>query len=168
MSREGYQGTWASRKLLDRVDSGKLKKDKIIKTGRYGKKIIIPKNASVSKLIALHSASNLFLQSKTSTARGIKKTRDSVIESLGANYDIPKDMAEVLYNMFDETDMEDITRNSNASVVWGHVVDFMNNKIGQLDLIDRLQRYANVDYVHDKDIRDNVNEMLTYLKKHKK
>ena len=168
LDREGYQGTWSSGKLLDRLTTGKLKKTSILKSGKYGKKITVPKDASVSKLIAIHSASKMFMESKTSTAKGIKSTRKSVIESLGTNYDIPDEMAEVLYNMFDNTDMEDLSKYSNASVVWGNVVDFLQKDIGELDLIDRLQKYANIDYVHDKDMRDKVHGMLDYLKKHRK
>ena len=39
---------------------------------------------------------------------------------------------------------------------------------GELDLIDRLMVYANVDYNHDKDLRNKVNNMITYLKSKRK
>ena len=173
LERQGFQGTWASRRLLDKLNVKKIKGKKLLKRGKYGKKIQLSKDLNTTQLIAINQATKNFLQSKTSTSKGIKDTRESVIKSLQRTFgefddEVDYDMAEVLYNLFDDTDFEDITQYSNASIVWTDIIVFMKKDIGELDLIDRLIKYGNVDYNHDKDLRDKVNNMITYLKSKRK
>lgn len=164
LERGGFQGTWASKKLYDRLTGGKLKQSKIVKRG----KIKITRDLPTTKLIAISQASHQFIESKTSTSRGISETRNSVIQSLKEHYgDVGKDIsykqAEVLYNMFDNTDFTDIARYSNASTVWTNVIDYINKEINEETLIDRLYRYGNVD-INDADMQEKVNDLIEYLK----
>lgn len=173
LERQGFQGTWASRRLLDKLNIKKLKGKNLLEKGKYGNKIKLSKELNMTQLIAINQATKNFLESKTSTSRGIKETRESVIKSLQRTFgefddEVDYDMAEVLYDLFDDTDFEDISQYSNASVVWTDIIDFMKKDIGELELIDRLMVYANVDYNHDKDLRDKVNNMITYLKSRRK
>lgn len=173
LQRGGYQGTWASGKLMDKLSISKLKGKKLIDKGKYGQKITLSKDLNMSQLIAINQATKNFLQSKTSTTRGINETRQSVIESLSRTFgefddEVDNDMAEVLYSLFDETDFEDIAQYSNASIVWTDVIDYLKHDIGELDLLDRLRIYGNVDYNHDKELRDKVNNMIEYLKTKRK
>lgn len=173
LERQGFQGTWASRRLLDKLNIRKLKGKKLLEEGKYGKKIQLSKDLNVTQLIAINQATKNFLKSKTSTSRGINETRESVIKSLQKTFgefddEVDYDMAEVLYSLFDETEFEDISQYSNASIVWTDIIDFMKKDIGELDLIDRLMTYGNVDYNHDKDLRDKVNNMIEYLKSKRK
>lgn len=165
LERGGFEGTWASKKLMGRLTGGKLKQSKLVKRG----KIKISRDLSTTKLIAISQASHQFLESKTSTTRGISETRNSVIQSLKEHYgDVGKDIsykqAEVLYNMFDNTDFTDLARYSNASTVWTNVIDYINKEIDEETLIDRLYRYGNVDSYNDADMRDKVNDLIDYLK----
>lgn len=165
LERGGFEGTWASKKLMGRLTGGKLKQSKLVKRG----KIKISRDLSTTKLIAISQASHQFLESKTSTTRGISETRNSVIQSLKEHYgDVGKDIsykqAEVLYNMFDNTDFTDLARYSNASTVWTNVIDYINKEIDEETLIDRLYRYGNIDSYNDADMRDKVNDLIDYLK----
>ena len=72
--------------------------------------------------------------------------------------------AELLYTLFDETDFEDVSRYSNASVVWTVLTGYVKKEINEDTLLDQLQRYGNIDYNNDKDLRGKVNEMVKYLK----
>lgn len=173
LNRGGFEGTWASKRLEDKLSVSKLKGKKLLKKGKNGYQIRLPKDLNMSQLIAINQSTKNFLESKTSTVKGINKTRDKVISSLQATFgefddEVTYEMAEVLYNLFDETDFEDIAQYSNASVVWTDVIDYLKGDIGQLDLLDRLRVYGNVDYNHDKDLRDKVNGMIEYLSKYRK
>lgn len=167
LERGGFRGTWASGKLEARLTSGKIKSKKLIKKG----KIRLSKELSTTNLIAINKAARQFIESKTSTSRGIEQTRKSVIQSLSDHYgDIGKEIdykqAEVLYNLFDETDFEDITKYSSASAVWGNIADYITGEISEETLIDRLVRYNNID-LKDADMRDKVDDIVKYLKDNK-
>lgn len=168
LEKGGFTGTWASGKLINRLNVKKLKGKKLLTT-KGVTRVRISKDLSTTNLIAINQATRQFLESKTSTSRGIKETRNSVIKSLqktfgDMNYEIDYKQAELMYNLFDETDFEDVSRYSNASVVWTVLTGYIKKEINEETLLDQLQRYGNVDYNNDKDLRDKVNEMLKYIK----
>lgn len=172
LEKGGFTGTWASGKLINRLSVNKLKGKKLIVKKGTLPRIRLNKNLSTTNLIAINQATRQFIESKTSTSRGIKDTRQSVISSLqktfgDMDYDINYEQAELMYNLFDETDFEDISRYSNASVVWTILTGYIKKEIGELDLLDQLRRYANVDYNHDKDLREKVNKMIEYIKENR-
>lgn len=168
LEKGGFTGTWASGKLINRLNVKKLKGKKLLTT-KGVTRVKISKDLSTTNLIAINQATRQFLESKTSTSRGIKETRKSVIKSLqktfgDMNYEIDYKQAELMYNLFDETDFEDVSRYSNASVVWTVLTGYIKKEINEETLLDQLQRYGNVDYNNDKDLRDKVNEMVKYIK----
>lgn len=168
LEKGGFTGTWASSKLINRLNVKKLKGKKLLTT-KGVTRVRISKDLSTTNLIAINQATRQFLESKTSTSRGIKETRNSVIKSLqetfgDMNYEIDYKQAELMYNLFDETDFEDVSRYSNASVVWTVLTGYIKKEINEETLLDQLQRYGNVDYNNDKDLRDKVNEMVKYIK----
>ena len=168
LEKGGFTGTWASGKLINRLNVKKLKGKKLLTT-KGVTRVKISKDLTTTNLIAINQATRQFLESKTSTSRGIKETRKSVIKSLqktfgDMNYEIDYKQAELMYNLFDETDFEDVSRYSNASVVWTVLTGYIKKEINEETLLDQLQRYGNVDYNNDKDLRDKVNEMVKYIK----
>lgn len=168
LEKGGFTGTWASGKLINRLNVKKLKGKKLLIT-KGVTRVKITKDLSTTNLIAINQATRQFLESKTSTSRGIKETRKSVIKSLkktfgDMNNEIDYKQAELMYNLFDETDFEDVSRYSNASVVWTVLTGYIKKEINEETLLDQLQRYGNVDYNNDKDLRDKVNEMIEYIK----
>lgn len=168
LEKGGFTGTWASGKLINRLNVKKLKGKKLLTT-KGVTRVKISKDLSTTNLIAINQATRQFIESKTSTSRGIKETRKSVIKSLqktfgDMNYEIDYKQAELMYNLFDETDFEDVSRYSNASVVWTVLTGYIKKEINEETLLDQLQRYGNVDYNNDKDLRDKVNEMVKYIK----
>ena len=168
LEKGGFTGTWASGKLINRLNVKKLKGKKLLTT-KGVTRVKISKDLSTTNLIAINQATRQFLESKTSTTRGIKETRKSVIKSLkktfgDMNNEIDYKQAELMYNLFDETDFEDVSRYSNASVVWTVLTGYIKKEINEETLLDQLQRYGNVDYNNDKDLRNKVNEMIDYIK----
>jgi len=168
LEKGGFTGTWASGKLINRLNVKKLKGKKLLTT-KGVTRVKISKDLSTTNLIAINQATRQFLESKTSTTRGIKETRKSVIKSLkktfgDMNNEIDYKQAELMYNLFDETDFEDVSRYSNASVVWTVLTGYIKKEINEETLLDQLQRYGNVNYNNDKDLRNKVNEMIDYIK----
>ena len=172
LDKSGYTGTWASGKLLNRMNVKKLQGRKILTKQKGVPKIKVNKNLSTTNLIAIHQATRQFLESKTSTTRGINETRKNVINSLQTTFsdmgnNISNEQAELLYSLFDNTDFEDISQYSNPSIVWTNVVDYIQKDTSEEELLDRLERYANVDINHDKDMREKVMKMIEYIKENR-
>lgn len=164
LERGGFYDSWASKKLINRLSKGKIKGKKIMKN----KKVKISKDLSMTHLLNINKATRMFLESKTSSTRGIRDTRKSVIGSLSEHFGsinkpISYEQAEIMYDLFDNTEFEDIARNSSSSDIWVPISDYLTHSINKDTLIDRLIRYGNVDYNNDADMRDKVNDMIKYL-----
>ena len=169
LKQSGMNKTWASGRLYDRLDVGKLGKTKIV--GRRGY-LNISKDLNATQLNAIARASDLFLQSKTSTIKGINETRNSVIESLRVSLGEDTEMlsyddAEFLYDLFNTTQFDDLAKYSNASTLWVQVEDYLQGKTDEDTLLDRLMTYGNLDYIKDLDIRDKTRDLIKKLLKRK-
>lgn len=169
LKQSGMNKTWASGKLYNRLDVGKLGKTKILNRRGY---LNISKDLNATQLNAIARASDLFLQSKTSTIKGIEQTRKSVIESLRVSLGEDTEMlsyddAEFLYDLFNTTDFDDLSKYSSASTLWVQVEDYLQGKTDEDTLLDRLMTYGNLDYNKDLDIRDKTRDLLKKLLKRK-
>ena len=169
LKQSGFNKTWASGRLYDRLDVGKLGKTKVLNRRGY---LNISKDLNATQLNAIARASDLFLQSKTSTARGIEQTRKNVIESLRVSLGEDTEMlsyddAEFLYDLFNTTQFDDLAKYSSASTLWVQVEDYLQGKTDEDTLLDRLMTYGNLDYNKDLDIRDKTRDLLKKLIKRK-
>lgn len=169
LKQSGMNKTWASGRLYERLDVGKLGKTKVLNRRGY---INISKDLNATQLNAIARASDLFLQSKTSTIKGIEQTRNSVIESLRVSLGEDTEMlsyddAEFLYDLFNTTQFDDLSKNSSASTLWVQVEDYLQGKTDEDTLLDRLMTYGNLDYNKDLDIRDKTRDLLKKLMKRK-
>ena len=169
LKQSGMNKTWASGKLYNRLDVGKLGKTKILSRRGY---LNITKDLTTTQLNAIARASDLFLQSKTSTVRGIEQTRNSVIESLRVSLGEDTEMlsyddAEFLYDLFNTTQFDDLAKHSSASTLWVQIEDYLQGKTDEETLLERLMTYGNLDYNKDLDIRDKTRDLLRKLIKRK-
>lgn len=169
LKQSGMNKTWASGRLYDRLAVGKLGKTKVLNRRGY---LNISKYLNATQLNAIARASDLFLQSKTSTTRGIEQTRKSVIESLRVSLGEDTEMlsyddAEFLYDLFNTTQFDDLSKYSSASTLWVQVEDYLQDKTDEDTLLDRLMTYGNLDYNKDLDIRDKTRDLLKKLIKRK-
>ena len=103
LEREFGKDKWAVKNLRDRLDTEKLNAWK--KTGR----IKYNKSMSITELRAVIKATNQFLNSQTSTKRGIKQVRKKQIESLRISLSTDEkeftfEEAETFYRLFEDTD----------------------------------------------------------------
>ena len=160
LQRRYRSGTWATKKLANRLSSNKMKM--WTKQG----KIKVPKHPTKQQLIAVNKAATQFLESATSTKKGIKTTREKTIESLrGTLSSEDKEMsyedAEKFYEMFGEDSFSNIADKIGASALQAVIEDAIEENDDEKDFIKRLETYAGVS-MNDLDIRESANNL--YMK----
>ena len=148
LSKSGYSGTWASRKLLNRLQGGKV--GDVIDVTKRGGQITGIKTArrlTKTEMVAIQKASSQFLVSKTSTKKGIEEVRQSTIESLKTTLSTDKkkltnEEAEALYNMLGDNDFDDFVQKVGASTMWNLIEDSKDAGDNEQGFFARLERMA--------------------------
>lgn len=152
LQRRYRSGTWATKKLANRLSSNKMKMWS--KSG----KIKIGKNLTKSQMVGLNKAINQFLSSATSTKKGIKSVREKTIESLrGTLSDDIEEMsyedAEKFYEMFGNNDFQTLADKIGSSALQACIEDAIESGDSEEDFIKRLEWYGGVS-MNDLDIRE--------------
>ena len=117
LNQAGYKGTWASKKLAERLDT------KVLKAWAKQGKIKVNKNLTNTQLKAIQKATQQFLISKTSKPSGIRKVKESTLDSLRATLseDIELDEMDVetayemLSNKAGNAGSQDISSSNNLA-----------------------------------------------------
>ena len=153
LQRRYKKGTWASKRLQNKLATNVIKGWNT-KSG----KIKIPKNASRTQLRAINKAVVNFLNSKTSTKKGIKEVREQTIESLKVTLSVDLDEitteeAETLYNMFGDNDFQEVASKIGASTLQACIEDAIENNDDENSFIKRLGWYSSIEF-NDVDIRN--------------
>ena len=151
LMRRYKSGTWATKKLANRLSNNKLK---MFKNG----KIKLSKNPTKAQLIAVNKAINQFLSSKTSTKKGISETRRKTIESLRGTLstdieEMSYDDAEKFYEMFGENDFQTLADKIGSSALQACIEDAIESGDSESDFIKRLEWYGGVS-MNDLDMRE--------------
>lgn len=151
LQRRYKSGTWASKKLANRLSSNKLnmwtKKGKI-KTG---------KNLTKAQLIGLNKAINQFLNSQTSTKKGISTWKKNQVESIKLNRsddpDFTEEDAEDFFEMFGDNDFDFFASKIGASALQEIIYDAMRENDSEDEFVARLSLYIEI---NDLDIREKA------------
>ena len=151
LQRRYKSGTWASKKLANRLSSNKLnmwtKKGKI-KTG---------KNLTKTQLIGLNKAINQFLNSQTSTKKGISTWKKNQVESIKLNrsddLDFTEEDAEDFFEMFGDNDFDFFASKIGASALQEIIYDAMRENDSEDEFVARLSLYIEI---NDLDIREKA------------
>ena len=151
LQRRYKSGTWASKKLANRLSSNKLnmwtKKGKI-KTG---------KNLTKAQLIGLNKAINQFLNSQTSTKKGISTWKKNQVESIKLNrsddLDFTEEDAEDFFEMFGDNDFDFFASKIGASALQEIIYDAMRENDSEDEFVARLSLYIEI---NDLDIREKA------------
>lgn len=156
LQRRFKSGTWASKKLANRLSQNKID---MWKNG----KIKLGKNPTKTQLTGLNKAINQFLKSKTSTKKGIKSVRESTIESLrGTLSTEDKEMsyedAETFYSMFGDNDFSFVRDFVPASTLQAVIEDAIEESDSENSFIKRLEDYSDVSF-NDLDLRDRAKKL---------
>lgn len=138
LNQAGYKGTWASKKLADRLDT------KVLNAWNKQGKIKINKTLTNTQLKAIQKATQQFMTSQTSKVSGIKKVKESTLDSLRATLskDIELDEMDVesAYEMLSNKDF-DYFNNADrvgASTMWALIEDAKEYDQSEDTFISRL------------------------------
>ena len=157
LQRRYKSGTWASKKLANRLSSNKMRM--WTKKG----KIKLSKNPTRSQLVAVNKAITQFLNSQTSTKKGISDVREKTIESLRGTLstdveEMSYDDAEKFYERFGNNDLQTIADKIGSSALQACIEDAIENGDSESDFVKRLEWYGGVG-MNDLDIRDAANRL---------
>lgn len=139
-------GTWSSKKLKTRIMSNKTKG-----LMYKGKRIRLKPKMTKTNLTQVLKATRQFLESKTSSRRGIDEARRQTIETLKdtLNFEREDKMssedAEFLYSMLEEKSYRSLIDEIGASLLWQEISYAQRNNISEDGFIDRLNYYLEQD-----------------------
>lgn len=153
LNNAGYKGTWASKKLANRIDT------KTLKAWSKQGKIKLNRNLTNTQLTAIQKATKQFLKSKTSTIKGIRDTESATIKAIQETLSdekrglVNKEDAEFYYDMFGNDDFDYFADKIGASTLWMLIDDAIANDDSEDDWISRLGMYITL---NDLDIRERA------------
>lgn len=139
-------GTWSSKKLKTRIMSNKTKG-----LMYKGKRIKLKPKMTKTNLTQVLKATRQFLESKTSSRRGIDEARRQTIETLKdtLNFEredkLSSEDAEFLYSMLEEKSYRSLIDEIGASLLWQEISYAQRNNISEDGFIDRLNYYLEQD-----------------------
>lgn len=144
-------GTWASKKLMDKV-------------GVYlGGKVEVKRTMSIHELTLLNKAIRNFLNSKTSTIKGIqeveKQTKQNIINLITDvdNPEISEEDVETLYSFFEDPDFNDVTKYippSDLYIILNNSKEAQNNSKA---FLNKIEKYIDKDSLNaDSDMKDKL------------
>lgn len=153
LEREFGKETWATKKLRDRLEAEPIQAWS--KTGR----IKVNKRMTTTQMKATIKATQQFLNSKTSTKRGIKQVKKTTIKQLAKSLgteeeDLTDEEAEALYNMLSDDYINDILKYIPASNFWALIEDAKEAGDSQDSFISRISDY--IEFGNDVDMRNKL------------
>ena len=152
LQRRYKSGTWASKKLANRLSSNKMNM-----WSKQGK-IKLGKNPTKAQMIGLNKSINQFLQSQTSTKRGIQEVKRKQIESIRLRRSVEdeeftEEDAEDFYDMFGDNDFAYFADKIGASKLQEIIYDAIRANDSEDNFLDRLELYIEL---NDLDIREKA------------
>lgn len=144
LERQFGKDKWAVKNLRDRLDTQKLQA--WTKTGR----IKYNKSMTITELRAVIKATNQFLNSQTSTKRGIEKVRKKQIEGIQKSLsmeeeEITYEDAETLYRLFEDTDFTSfVPKFFSASEFWSLINEAKIQNMNEDRFIDLIKMYIEI------------------------
>ena len=126
LDRKGFYNSFSSRKLFERLGSGKI--NALEKLGEKVIGIKIKKNINMTEINAILRATSNFLKSATSTPyktrQVIKRTKDSMFKTLKMKEDsLTMEDIEDYYNMLGDKDFDYFNEKIGASEMWAIIDD---------------------------------------------
>ena len=162
LERKIKSGTWASRKLKNRLSTKRLKAWKF-------NRVNVGKNISTTDLKMIQKALEQFLNSKTSTKRGIEDAKDRVKESIKttlneSGYDLTDEEADTFYSMLEDEDFNYFADKVGASTMWAIMDDAIEYNESDTKFANRIERY--IATINDLDTLDKVQNLYNkYIRK---
>ena len=164
LERKHASGTWASRKLFTRVKNNKTK-GLLYK----GKRIRLKPKMNKTNLVQLQKATRQFLDSATSTNKGINKIKKKTIESLKGTLNFnqkeklsDKDVESMYKILEDEGYKAHLMDMIPPSLLWQELSYCISHNLGVDTFISRLNKYLEQDM--DLDLQEEARRIFeTYV-----
>lgn len=164
LERKHDTDTWASGKLKTRIKANKTK-GLLYK----GKRIRLKPKMTKTNLVQIQKATKQFLDSATSTNKGIKKVRESTIKSLAKtlNFNMNKKLSdkdvEFLYETLEDKRVRNWIDEIGASALWYEIELAIDQHSSEYTFIYRLNTYLVQDM--DDDLLEEAKHIYkTYVK----
>lgn len=141
LDRKGLYNTFSSKKLFERLGSGKL--DALERTGNKIAGIKIKKKINATELTAILKATSNFLKSATSspykTRKVIRETKKSMFKTLKIkDTKLTMEDIENYYNMLGDKDFDSFNEKIGASEMWAVIDDSIEAGDNQNQFLSRL------------------------------
>lgn len=155
------EASWAVNQLYEKIDNQNINGISML-TGN----IRISRNMSDIQLRAIQKATTTFLESQTSTLRGINKAKRNMQDSIKANYsDIDKPLsdndAEKLYYMLENKDLRSTVEQIGASEIWPRSIKAKEENLTKNQFIELFKSKADI---NDLDVRADLERIYeTYM-----
>lgn len=157
LERHYKSGTWASKRLKTKLRISKLRAWS--KSGR----VRLKSNLSKAQLTAINKALTNFLNSKTSTRKGIEDVKRKQIEKIKERLslddeeaeEITDEEAEYFYDMFGDDDFNDLAEKIGASALQDAIEDAIEANDSEDMFLRRLEWYGGVE-MQDLDLREKA------------
>lgn len=162
LEREFGKDTWATKNLRNKLATEPLQA--WTKSGR----VKVNKSMTITQMKATIKATNQFLNSKTSTIRGVKQVKKSTIKKLSKSLgtdeeDITEEEAEALYDLTTEDFMPDILKYIPASNLWAIILDAKEKNDSLNNFIRRIEDYVIIG--NDMDLKRKLERLYNeYVK----
>ena len=150
LKKGGFYNSWASKKLFDRLDDYAQK-------DRMGKitKLRLKNNMNMTQLTAVNKATKNFLNSKTSSVKGIEKVRNKTKQKMYETFkakreDVTKKDIDDYYEMLENDDFSYFEEKYSASEIWAL---FEESKEYEDTQARFLRRFNSLIDLNDEDIK---------------
>lgn len=159
LERGGYKETYASKKLMEKLDISTLK----MWDRRSGRVKLPKKDITQTQLIALNKQMTSFLESKTSTKKGInevkKATKESIKETLSEEQGkrVSDEDVDFYYSTFGDSDFNDLTAYMTASELWALIDYGIAVGMEKTKWVDMLLKH--IERENDLDIREKAERL---------
>lgn len=135
---------WAANKLKEKTEIS------LINAWR-SKGIKVNKNMSEMQMKAVLKNLNNFLNSKTSTVKGIKQVMKKQQENLQTTFEVTPEESQTLYTFFSDRDFNYITQYISASDLFLLLQDAKEQGDNESDWLERVSNY--IDIGQDEDLK---------------
>lgn len=155
LQRKYKFGTYASKKLFEKLSSKPLKT--ISSSGR----IKLKKNMTKTQLLAVNKAVSNFLNSQTSTKKGIEQWKKNQLEKIKSRFseqdeiEFTEEDAEDFFEMHGENDFQFFANKIGDSLLQQIIYDSIRENDSEDDFLERLSYYTG-ESMNDLDLREKA------------
>lgn len=154
LERRFKSGTWASKRLRNKLATYKLR------AWTSSNRIKLKSNLTKTQLLAINKAVTNFLNSKTSTKKGIEEVREQQIENIKERLQVDDETAENMtyeeaeffYDMYGDNDFNRLAEKIGASALQAAIEDAIEADDTEDYFLQRLEWYGGVE-MQDLDLR---------------